>query len=120
MDVVVAIEVPPPQERLLGAFVLRSTLHYAGMPEKFQRLPDPFSTGSSLLCSSTRAAKIFDLRPRASRTRAQYILSNPQIKKPVTKSENPEKFRNRFAAKPFCFLVLASAQKLPLRRHSNV
>ncbi len=47
MDVVVAIEVPPPQERLLGAFVLPSTLHYARMPEKFQRLPDPYFTGSS-------------------------------------------------------------------------
>jgi hypothetical protein len=88
MDVVVAIEVPPPQERLLGAFVLRSTLHYAGMPEKFRRGPGPYFSGS--------------------------------IKKPVAKSENPEKFRNRFAAKPFCFLALASAQKLPLRRRFNV
>jgi hypothetical protein len=37
MDVVVAIDVPPPQERLLGALVLPSTLHYAGTPEKFQQ-----------------------------------------------------------------------------------
>jgi hypothetical protein len=37
MDVVVAIEVPPPQKRLTGALVPPSTLHYAGTPEKFQQ-----------------------------------------------------------------------------------
>src|SRR5260370_39754558 len=37
MEVVVAIEVPPPQERLIGAFVLASNLHYAGTPAKFQQ-----------------------------------------------------------------------------------
>jgi hypothetical protein len=37
MDVVVAIDVPPPQERLIGALALPSTLHYAGTPEKFQQ-----------------------------------------------------------------------------------
>jgi hypothetical protein len=112
------------------------------MPEKFQRLPGPllyrkFRHGSEQLLRVGKQWMMEDLLDRpsfyklpgahhrhacghfTSGTRAQYMLSNPQIKKSVAKSENPKKFRNCFAAKPFCFLVLASAQKLPLRRYAN-
>src|ERR1700687_5246965 len=36
-DVVVAIDVPPPQERRYRRALTPSTLHYAGTPEKFQQ-----------------------------------------------------------------------------------